>query len=79
VGDARDGTLMPVQVREGDVEVDPDRLPRKGFAVRGDDFYEDGRRLGRVVELGDVLDYTHPRGGPSFAYTRVTFTPEQRR
>jgi hypothetical protein len=69
---------MAVQVREGDVEVDPDRLPRKGFAVRGDDFYEDGRRLGRVVELGDVLDYTHPRGGPSMAYTRVTYEPERR-
>jgi hypothetical protein len=69
---------MAVQVREGDVEVDPDRLPRKGMAVRGDDFYEDGRRLGRVVVIGDVLDFTHPRGGPSMAYTRVTYEPERR-
>ena len=68
-----------IRVREGDVEIDPDALPRRGLAVQGDDLFEDGRHLGTVMAIVDVRDYTLPRGGPAVTSTRVEYEPRRSR
>jgi hypothetical protein len=71
--------MSPLAV-EGDLEVDPDRLPRTGLAIRaeneGDVLYENGRRLGRVGKVCDVRDYT-ARGGV-VTYQRILYVPDSR-
>jgi hypothetical protein len=66
---------------EGDLEVDPDRLPRLGLAIRaepeGDVLHIDGRRAGRVTRVADVRDYT-ARGGVC-TYQRITYQPDEAR
>ena len=64
--------MTGLRAREGEVEVDPEDLPRRGLAVQGDDLFEDGRHLGRVERICDVRDYTLPRGGV-VTYTRVEY------
>jgi hypothetical protein len=63
-----------IDVIDIDTLQEGDPLPRRGMAIREDEVFDDGIKLGTVTSVLDVRDYTRDDGVVK-VYERVYYRP----